>query len=127
MGVDDPKQTSPGDEAPRPRRIPVRFTAEYSGRGVEGSGTVRNISHSGALIEQAEPLLIAGGDVRLRFSFFESSLPVEIRAKVVRETDQGFAVRFVELTPRITAVLKLAIARSLEDSDDEDSTLLRIK
>lgn len=126
MGSDRQRPAGGEHEPTRPRRVGVHFDTQYRGKGVEGSGTVLNISHSGALIEPAEPLLISGGEIRLRFSFLESSVPIEIRARVVRETDHGFAVQFVDLTPRIAAVLKLAISRSIEDDGSDDSTLLKI-
>jgi hypothetical protein len=102
----------PKPSPPRARRIAVSFSADFSGRQVEGRGTVRNISLSGALIEEASHLLIAGGDVELRFAFFEGSLPVALHAEVVRETPTGFAVRFVRVDPRVREILRTAIARA---------------
>ncbi len=122
--VDDRDYKRAGD------RARVRFRAEYRARGVDGSGFVRNISHSGALIDPAEPPLLAGGTLKLRFSFFEDSLPVEVKAEVVRETKTGFGVRFTEMDPRLRGIIKQAIsrARSLrmpgDDEDDEERTLL---
>ena len=104
-------------EAERARRIPVRFQAEFVGRQVEGSGTVSNISLTGALIEDCSSLLLSDGDIKLRFSFFENSSPVEVRAKTVRETETGFAVRFVGMDARVKAILARAIADSASQSD----------
>ncbi len=110
-------------------RVSVRFRATYRARTIEGSGFVRNISHSGALIDPAEPPLLAGGQTKLCFSFFEGSLPVEVKAEVVRETKTGFAVRFTEMDPRLRGVIKQAIARARTvrmpgDDDDEERTLM---
>lgn len=82
-------------------------------------GVVQNISSDGALIEEAEPLLMAGGHVAIRFSFFEDSDPVEINADIVRETEQGFAVRFVGLDARIRRVLALAVSRVSDRAEAE--------
>lgn len=113
-------------------RVRVRFRASYRARSVEGSGFVRNISHSGALIDPAEPPLLAGGHTKLRFSFFEDSLPVEVKAEVVRETKTGFAVRFTEMDPRVRGIIKQAIARARSlrmpgEEDDEERTLLDLR
>jgi hypothetical protein len=98
-------------ELRRTRRIAVCFRAEFSGRHVRGSGTVQNISLSGALIEEANPLLLTGAEIVLRFPFFHDSLPVELPARVVRETAAGFGVHFRPLASRLHRVLTLAISR----------------
>ena len=116
-------------------RVRVYFQTEYSGRRTRGSGIILNISEGGALIGDAEPLLVAGGRIRLRFSFFEDSLPVEIPATVVRETPDGFAVQFAGLDARLKSLLTVAIAKAkrrlqeLEDEgieDEEEKTLLSL-
>jgi hypothetical protein len=93
------------------RRVDMRVPVEFSGRHVRGRGFLCNISESGALVEDADPLVVAGGRVRLRFAFFQDSLPVEIPATVVRETPTGFAVQFAGLDARLKSVLALVIAR----------------
>ena len=107
--------TSSGDGASNSRtrrRIDVSFRVEYTGRNVRGHGVVKNLSLTGALVEQAEPTLIAGGSIVLQFSFFDESLPVEIPAKVVRETETGFAVHFGGLDRRVQQLLAVAISRA---------------
>jgi c-di-GMP-binding flagellar brake protein YcgR len=111
------------------RRVSVRFEIEYSGRSVSGTGTVQNISSTGALIEDADPPLLSGGEVTLRFSIFEDSAPITIRGKVVRETENGFGVEFVEMDPRTRKVLKTAVSKALKresGSGEDDTTLLRV-
>ncbi|HXZ84768.1 MAG TPA: PilZ domain-containing protein [Myxococcota bacterium] len=92
-------------------RVEMRVAVEFRGRRTRGHGFIRNISESGALVEDAEPLVVAGGRIRLRFAFFEDSLPVEIPAAVVRETASGFGVQFSGLDARLKSVLALVIAR----------------
>ena len=99
-------------------RVTVSFEAEYSGRSVRGVGIVQNISATGALIEEAEPPLLSGGEVTLKFSIHEGSVPLSIRATVVRETDLGFAIEFIEMNPRTRKVLKLSIAKALRLADE---------
>ena len=104
-------QDSEGVHKRAKRRVDMRVPVEFSGRHVRGRGFIRNISESGALVEDAQPLVVSGGRVRLRFSFFQDSLPVEIPATVVRETPIGFAVQFAGLDARLKSVLALVIAR----------------
>jgi hypothetical protein len=111
-----PAQDAPGrpaDEASKraKERVEMRVPVEFRGRRTQGRGFILNISESGALVEDAEPLVVAGGRIRLRFAFFEDSLPVEIPASVVRETASGFGVQFSGLDARLKSVLALVIAR----------------
>ncbi len=123
-------------------RARVRFQVAYVVRGktmetangrrpLEGTGRVRNISKSGALIEDADPLVTPGSTIKLRLSFLEDSIPVEIPAQVIRESGTGFAVEFKKLTPRTRAVLGMAIAKlraSEEENEDPagDIPLLKV-
>jgi len=108
--VDKPRKIGRG-EARSTRRVEVAFSAEYAGEEVSGSGTVRNISLGGARIETATPLGVDAGELRIRFAFFTDAVPIEVRALVVRETEDGFAVRFVGLNGRVRALLGFALAR----------------
>jgi hypothetical protein len=106
------EEARPEERARRAKeRVEMRVQVEFRGRRTRGRGFIRNISESGALVEDAEPLVVAGGRIRLRFAFFGDSLPVELPASVVRETEDGFAVQFSGLDARLRAVLALVIAR----------------
>lgn len=122
-------------------RVPVRFRAEFSNRRIEGTGTVRNISTTGALIEPANRLPLAGVRITMQFSFLEESVPISVPARVVRETERGFAVEFLGMTERTRSLLGVAIAKLLTrrteiapypdhsldpDEGDADVTLMRI-
>ena len=78
-------------------RVKLRGPTEYRNSGIEGHGTVWDISASGALIEDASALIEQGERIGLRSSFFPGSFDIELRADVVRHTETGFAVQFVEL------------------------------
>jgi hypothetical protein len=117
------------DEAPdlqkRAPRVQVQFSCEFYGRKIQGNGLVRNISTSGALIEDAEPLLISGTQIRMRFALGSDTVPVELTAEVARETEGGFAVRFDSMDARVRAVMHKLISRACErDDDDAPPTLL---
>ena len=128
--ADDPEQT---DERRTNRRVPVRFAIGFEGRHIEGAGYAKDISVSGALIEDAEPLLLAGASIRLRFSLLRNAIPIELDAQVVRETEKGFAVQFEEVDPRLRSILRMAIDRIRRSSadgrgpdSDEEQTLLTV-
>ncbi|MCP4007802.1 MAG: PilZ domain-containing protein [bacterium] len=109
------------DKRKKPR-IGVRFRTQYDVKRSVGSGLVMDISETGALIEGADPMLIPGGRVRLKFSFYDDSLPVEVGAIVVRTTENGFGVKFSGLDQRHRALLAMAISklRSSESSEDAE-------
>ncbi len=110
---------------PRAPRVQVQFAAEYVGKRVDGTGNVRNLSRTGALIEPAEPPLEPGSEVGIRLWFPDSTLAVEVAAEVVRESDAGFAVRFTEMNERtyniLTLVIARAVARGLAGDDEEQA------
>jgi hypothetical protein len=99
-------------------RVKLRGPTEYRNGGVHGHGTVWDISASGALIEEASSPVERGTTLGLRSSFFPGSFEVELKGDVVRHTETGFAVQFVDLgAPEIEflrAVLPDAAAASLE-------------
>jgi hypothetical protein len=120
------------NESRQKERVEVQFSAEFRGRRVRGQGLVKNISESGALIDNADPLIMEGGRIRVRFSFFEDSVPIEIPAVVTRETPTGFGVRFSDMEPRLRRLLSVAISRAksrieelegMPGDDDGDKTL----
>jgi hypothetical protein len=107
----------------RAHRVPVAFTCEFFGRTLKGRGMVRNISVSGALIEEAEPLLITGTELELRFAL-EGEEPIEIGAEVVRETEGGFGVRFETMNARVRAAMLELITQEREYEDDQEAPTL---
>ena len=117
---------APAHERRRTLRVAAEFPIEYAGPVFRGSGTVHDISLTGALIVGAQPQLVAGGEVSLRFSFFPDSLPLEIEANIVRETETGFAVAFRHLKPRVKGACRIGITKLAALYEDEsDTTLLR--
>ncbi len=82
----------------------------YRGVNIDGSGTVANISASGALIEPASPSVRPGISLGVRISCFPGSFGVELPSEVVRATDSGFAVCFKELKPEGRSVLDSALS-----------------
>ncbi len=105
------------------RWVRVRFSAEFWGKDGKGSGIVQSISSSGAIIEDASPPLVIGGEARLKFSLLEGTLPIEIRVLVAREVNGGTEIEFLEMNARTRKLLRMVVARAVsraEESDDPD-------
>ena len=94
-------------------RLDTCFDMTYKTRSKSGSGKIRDISSSGALIKQADTPLDTGSEITVEFSIFEDSIPLSIPAYIVREVPEGFAVRFREMDPRTRTVLKVSIAKAI--------------
>ena len=62
-----------------------------------GTGTVWNVSASGALVERASVVVESGTPLRMRLSYSPGSFEIELSSEVVRTTPTGFAVRFTDL------------------------------
>ncbi len=89
------------------RSIRVRYrTTEVS-----GSGLLRDISSTGALLENVAPPLSLGMELELEMSFLKDTLPVVVGADVVRLTRTGCAVHFVNMTPRMRKLLRVMLRR----------------
>jgi len=94
------------DASDRPApRFSLRAPASYRGEAFEGVGEVQNISSSGMLIERCSAPAREGLTLWLRASYFPGSTEIAIESQVVRTTGSGFAVRFVNLTPRVAQLI----------------------
>ncbi len=107
------------------RRVSVQFSVDFSNRYCHGTGTVQNISSSGALIEEVDPPLLSGGKIALSFTPFDDSKPIELRATIVRETDTGFAVEFDELDVPTYKILRTTICEAIHRSQEESAAVKR--
>ena len=77
-------------------RFDVQAPVEYE-NSQNGSGFTTNLSLVGVLIENASTMIPIETEIRLRFSFFAGSFGTEFRGTVVRHTEDGFAVQFVDM------------------------------
>ncbi len=80
----------------------------WSGR-VEGAGSLRDLSISGARVDDASAKLKPGTKVELTWGLRENGSPLRIPANVVRETDTGFAVEFLDLSAEVRVWLEEVI------------------
>ena len=87
-------------------RVKLQAPVEYRGseaqgtqgtQGTHGTGTIWDISASGARLEDVSASLEQGATAWLRCSFFLGSFDVELKGSVVRHTETGFAVEFRDL------------------------------
>ena len=90
-------------------RFNLRVPVVYRHGTSTGEGMIWNISTSGARIERASIREAPGTSLLIHASFFPGSFEVELPAEVVRETDEGFSVRFIELQERELSMLKAAL------------------
>jgi hypothetical protein len=81
---------------------------EYTNGSVRGEGTVWDISASGARIENASEPVSQGTTLGLRSSYYPGSFGVELKGDVVRHTETGFAVQFVQLgSPQVDLLRRI--------------------
>lgn len=97
------------DRAPR---FPAANRVTFSTGDTEGSGRLANLSETGALIRESTQRLYPGIKIRVRIEEGAGEGSVELQAAVVRETDDGFAVRFLQVAPELARILAEA-ARGL--------------
>ncbi len=102
-GMRPDKEESERRSAPRaPGRV------RYSAGRIEGTGSFYDLSLTGACISTQSGIPRVGTAATLFFCSGEDNV-VTVSAEVVRELDNGFAVRFVRLDPRIQAFLIAAL------------------
>ncbi len=77
-------------------RLEARIPVGYSGGRLEGQGIISNLSKSGAALSEITTPVPNGVRLNLEFAAL-SGLPwFSLWAEVVRQTEDGFAVRFLE-------------------------------
>lgn len=77
----------------RDGRVSTQFESLYSAGRSEGTGTLADISYSGALIEGASLKPEIGKALRI-YVFIQPVAPFELVGTVVRHTEQGFAIEY---------------------------------
>jgi len=101
--TEDPE---PGQK-PSAERYAVSVQVGILSESGQTCGNVRDISVSGARIEHAGQVPPEGAELQLGFSFYAHALPVPMRGRVVRHTDDGgFAVSFEDVDFRTQILLR---------------------
>jgi hypothetical protein len=93
MPVMTPAATDTPMQRRKEPRFKTRFDALYSGCKTEGAGVLADISYSGARIENASLRPEVGTCVRL-YVFVQPVLPFELIGRVVRVTEDCFAIEY---------------------------------
>jgi hypothetical protein len=94
---------------PRHPRIRTRFEALYSLGRQEGAGVLADISYSGAHIEDSSLVPEVGTEVRI-YVFVQPVSPFSLSGKVVRVTENGFALAYQNLDDEIRRLVDDAAA-----------------
>ena len=89
-------------------RFEVRAPTQYANHE-RGTGTTENVSVSGVLIQNATRAVGVGSSLEVRFSFFPGSFDTPFTARVIRHTDDGFALQFDDLGPPQISLLRSAL------------------
>ncbi len=79
-------------------RVRTDFEAVYSAERIEGSGTLVDISLSGARLEDTELQPKIGSAVSADvYAYGSANSPVRLVGEVVRHTERGFALQFTSV------------------------------
>jgi hypothetical protein len=80
--------------------VPTQFESLYSAGRAEGTGTLADISYSGAMIEGASMKPEIGKPLRV-YIFVQPVAPFELVGTVVRHTEDGFAIEYPDASDEI--------------------------
>ena len=104
-----PNPKTPAADRRRSGRIQTRFELLYSAGRNEGTGTLADISYSGAMIEGATLKPELGKHLRL-YVFVQPVAPFEVVGTVVRHTENGFAISYPTLSEEVRRLVDDAAA-----------------
>ncbi len=93
-----------------PRVCLLRQT-DFWAEGVVGQGVLHDLSSTGARIEEPSSQIERGEEIDLTFALHEDGRPIRIRGTVVRETETGFGVQFIQSDRRLTEWIELAVSQ----------------
>ena len=99
-------------ESPPAPRFDLRVPILYQAHGARGSGMIWDISTSGARIEVATTDVAPGSLIRVRFVYSPTEPPLLTSAQVVRCTEGGFAVEFVNMERHAHHLLADALSKA---------------
>ncbi len=107
----------------KPTRAAFRFrlpcSVEFEVGQDRGRAFMLDISTDGVRVEEADLRLEAGQVTKLILNLSEDAEPVEVEIEVVRQTETGFAGRFVNLDRQVAFRLWDSIVAALKCRMDE--------
>ena len=101
-------------EMRKTKRVDVGVPCEYWRTAKPQKGTMLDISLGGARIQTREPdpQVQPEQTLRITFTLFKTSTPVEVSARVVRMIDETmFAVEWKSMSAHVRSALRMAINR----------------
>jgi hypothetical protein len=90
-----------------------RSSVRYSVDGVEGRATVSDVSMTGVRLAYPSHVLVPGTVTRLALRLVEGGDPIDVAIEVARETNTGFAGRFIDVGPSLATRLATELNRAL--------------
>jgi hypothetical protein len=103
----------------RDGRVTTRFESLYSAGRSEGTGTLSDISYSGAMVVGASLKPEIGKPLRL-YVFVQPVAPFELVGTVVRHTDDGFAIEYPTVSEEIRRFVDDAAAIVQVEADSSE-------
>lgn len=102
-----------GPELRAAKRVAPGFRAFFLSGRSEGRGNLRDLSANGAFISDPEPVLRVGTKVTLVIELKDDGFTVKLAGKVVRQTDEGFAIEFfLDADPTMESFMGWVLRRS---------------
>jgi hypothetical protein len=98
---------APSIEKRRTSRVRTRFETPYSAARENGTGILANISCSGALLTETSLQPRIGSQVRVYVLLSE---PFGVVGKVVRHLEDGFAIEYAAVSPKLSRLIDDAAA-----------------
>ena len=118
-----PEQAEPPSSRPAPR-VTVAIPVALESGTLCDEGQLRNLSLSGARVENTKISLSVGASVTLTFSMSPKGRVFEVPSCVVRRTENGgYAMRFDVLDPALRAAIEGLAVGDGEDAADTPSAL----
>ncbi len=103
---------SDGGNRPHQRgfpRVRVPKRVRFSGEGVDGEGLIEDLSLSGIQVVHSDHIPEPGTLVELSLIDEAGTDGLVARGEVVRESADGFAVRFTRISPGLQCILLAAV------------------
>lgn len=117
----DPSQPYQGHEQRATPRLHAPCRAFFSSGRIEGTGSLRDLSASGACLDEATSRLKKDTLVTLTLELQEDGFTINIAGRVARQTKTGFAIEFyLEPDPSVEQFMSWVLARfSPPETDGE--------
>jgi hypothetical protein len=84
----------------REGRVRTKFEALYSAGRLEGTGVLQDLSYSGAHFEEVSLRPDIGLEIRA-YIFIQPVSPLELVGRVVRHSENGFAIEYKVSDPEV--------------------------